>query len=490
MIKPFLTLTSKDFMTGIAPAAHVQGHGLFFKADGVTPLVEAGASQSVNNGLLMPGAAATTVGGSLNGTVWSSAGSTVGGSAYFGTSSGHIFTLTLDTAFGSSLSDAHTVGGGETLTPGMCMFTDASAVEWLIYRNVSHIARNGAGDAYNDTWSAVTADYFGAIYPFQNKVYFGNGAGKVGSIDSAMAVTTTKLTIPAGYSVSAISDDGTYVILAITTNRGGATDIIGSTRILFWDGATTASWLREYTITDPFIYAMKKTPIGIFAFGITGIWQVSIGGVKKVFNRPPGVYTVNGLTSIHYGNAVSFFSDSVIWGGTSGSNYAIKSLGKLDSAYPNACLHPFLSTAGKNITHVNGQLLKGWVFVGDDTPLLKAYPFSGSVAAQTGNIAQTIYLEVPDPIQITRVRVTFGEPLASGDTLGVGIFTDEDTSVFSYGSVSFSSTKTTRSKTFVPATLAATANDHFSLKLTYTAGQVKIKKIEFFGDPAPQRNDI
>jgi hypothetical protein len=487
MEKPFLTHTTKDFLTGIAPSAHAQSGGLFFKADGITALTEAGKDQSTLNGLLTTGSSATTASGSLSGAVISAAISPVG-TTYFGTDANHIHYVSVGAGlpFGGALNDAHTAG--HTLTPGMVYFTDSSANEYLLYRQFDQIGRFDT-TTWTDNWQATTTDYFGAIHEFQNQIFFGNGPGALGRISSAMAVTLTALTLPKGFYTTAISDDGTYPILAITRNKTVDPTLLTDTRILFWDGANTSAWLREYAIPDPLIYKLEKTPIGVFAFGVSGIWQVSLGGVKKVFNRSPGIYTNASVSAsvIHYGNVTSFFSDSVIWGGSSGSNYAVKALGKLDSAYGNAYSHPFLSTASKNITYLNAQLLKGWVFVGDDTPLLKAYPFSTANSAQTGNTAQTVYFEVPTPMQLKKIRITFGVPLASGDSISAAVYTDESSASVSFGTAAYSATKTTRSYTF-NANTPAQVEDAFSLLLTFPAGAVRIKKIEYFGDPVDRRN--
>src|SRR6202000_252361 len=91
-----------------------------------------------------------------------------------------------------------------------------------------------------------------------------------------------------------ISDDGTYLILAITNNQlADTTNPIADTRIIFWDGGNTTTWLREHSIPDPFIFKRLKTPFGSYAYGVTGIWQISIGGVKKIYDRATGIYSVN-----------------------------------------------------------------------------------------------------------------------------------------------------------------------------------------------------
>ena len=279
-----------------------------------------------------------------------------------------------------------------------------------------------------------------------------------------------------------ISDDGIYAVIALTKNIACDPNSMAGSTVIFWDGYSP-SWLREYQIPDPYIYSLEHTPLGVFAYGLTGIWQVFFGAEPvKVFNRSTGIYSLNNTSAaLNYGrNATSHYGNALLWGGSSGSNKTIKTFGKLDGDAPNAYLHPFLSTASKNITLVDGQLLKGYVFVGDDTPLLKAYPFSTANAPATGVTAQTAYFNLPGKTSIKRIDVVFGEPLASGDSVSIGVFKDEDTAVTSFGSATFSADGAIRRK---PLFKQVVAEDQLSLLITYTAGAVKIKALEIYAEP-------
>lgn len=504
MEKPLLSLTTKDFQSGISMmGAHAERGGLFYKADGVTPVFGAGSSQNVNNGLLMAGAGSTAIGyGSAVGNIMSLIPDAeiyfTGGAGFIGTTSSHelIAVQITDTAaptFGA-ISVKRTISG-QTLTPGIVVYRDSGNNRYLFYRQVGQIGRfDPTGPTYADDWNtAANDDYFGAMYVHYllNKVIFGNGPGKVGTIDSSLTVTQSALTFDSQSSVTDISDDGEWVVLAITRNTAADANLFSDSQVLYWDGSKTTGFLKAHTITDPFIYALKKTPIGLFAYGLTGIWQVTIEGVKRVFNHNPGVYTASGVSSVHYGRgAASYFSDALLWGGQSGSGTVrtLKSLGKLDSAALSAYLHPVLLTANVNITAVNAQILKGYVMVADSTPAIKAYPI-GSGTPQTGVSAQTRYFDVSQPVSITHIDVIFGEPLASGDTLDLDVFRDEDNSAVDFGAVSYSATKTTRRYQFKNANAGHLEVDQqLALKLTFTAGAVKIKRVDVFGIPRERTN--
>lgn len=483
MEKPLISITTKDFLTGIAPGAFLNEGQLFYKADGVTPLIEAGTSRSAKNGLLMAGGQGTAVSGSTAGNFISYTTTPIGSSqnaAFFGTASNHILKLVLNSTVSNSITDIHTCSN--TLVQGLEVLATAGGNINLFYFQTAKIGLYDFS-SFNDTWASISTDYIHCTHRYFDSILYGNGT-KIGKIvnDGGTSFTNTAsaLKIPQSMMATDISDDGTYAVIAVTDNVSCDTSTMADTRVLFWDGYSV-SWNFEFPIPDPFIYAVEKTPLGVFAFGVTGIWQLSIKGCKKVFSRATGLYSVNSDSSLLYGRmAASYFGEALMWGGSSGSNNTVKSLGKLQSDAPNAYLHPFLTTANKNITLVAGQVVKGYVLVADDSPALVAYPFT-SPTPQTGVSAQTVYFPVPAKASIKRIEVVFGGPLASGDSLAVSVYKDEDTASVSYGSATFANDGAIRRKQLIPTT-PITVEDQFSLLITFTAGAPKIKTIHVYSD--------
>lgn len=488
MSKPLFKLTTKDFLNGISPSgAHPATGGLFFKADGVTTLFEAGASQSVNNGLLMPGAVGASIAGNLGSNKITCSTNSPGGSAlnyaYFGTDTGHILRLTIDASLSNTFSDLATAGDG--VITSIEAITDTAGGLYVMYFQDTHVGLFSVPyTLVSDTQFTISTGFIHPSHRYFNSILYGNDhrVAQIVSTGAATFTSTNVLTTKPGYIITDISDDSTYAIIAITDNVATDPAVMGDTRILFWDTFST-SWNREYSIPDPFIMALEKTPLGVFAYGVTGIWQVFFGAEpRKVFSHPTGVYTVLTQTALKYGrNACSHYGDALMWGGTSGSNYAVKTFGKLQSDLPTAYLHPFLSTASQNITYVNGQIAKGYVVVGDDGPNLKAYPFSSSGTPNTGVTAQTVYIPLETKTAIERIDLVFGEPLASGDSVSVSVYTDQDTSPISFGpSPSYANDGAIRRK---PTYGSATCEDQVSILLTFTAGAVKIKSVCVYGTP-------
>ncbi len=487
-MKPFLRLTAKDFLTGIGPGAHLGTGGLFFKAAGVTPLFEAGSSLSANNGLLMAGASGTTVGGTLNGNILSSTQFTSSSDtkAYFNASDSHIYSLVLDSAISNSFVDAHTAAN---LRHGLEVYRSSNAGNMLFYFMDTAIGRFNLNATWDDAWTTISTDDVHATHQAFDRIYFGNGIyiGVLSDDGSGLTTSGAGNTAKQAFSIARygnctdISDDGQFLVIATTKNASNDPNMLSGCNILFWDTYSSLA-SRIYSIPDPYIFALEKTARGVFAIGTTGIWQVGYGfEPQKVFSRSTGIYSNQTTSALKYGKgAASSYADALLWGGTSGTSQVVKTFGKLDATAPLSYLQPFLSTPNKNITHVSGQLVKGWVFVGDSTPQVKAYPFSTTNAPQTGVTAQTAYIPVPEKVQVGRIDLIFGEPLTSGDSITAGAFTDEDTTVTAFGTASFASDGATYRKCLYPNT-SVTAEDQLSLYLSYDAGAVKIKAVEVYG---------
>src|SRR3990167_6560395 len=131
-----------------------------------------------------------------------------------------IYKLQIADPITASIAEAFTSAG--TLTGGMVVFQLSTGVKYVFYHRTDYIGRHD-GSSAGDTWQAVTTDYWGAMHVHYglNKIIFGNGRGKLGTIDSAGTVTLSALTFDLSSNCTAISDDGIYAIAAITRNITG-----------------------------------------------------------------------------------------------------------------------------------------------------------------------------------------------------------------------------------------------------------------------------
>jgi hypothetical protein len=100
---------------------------------------------------------------------------------------------------------------------------------------------------------------------------------------------------------------------------------------------------------------------------------------------------------------------------------------------------------------------------------------------ETGVSAQTIYFPLTRKIQIRRIDVIFGEPLASGDSLNIDTKIDEDTAAVDFGSATFAADGAVRRKPIYPIK-GVTVDEQISFVINWVGGAVKIKTIKVYGD--------
>jgi len=502
MEKPFLTIESKDFVTGIAPSAHSEKGGLFYKAKGISPINEPGITESTDNWLLRAGPLASDL--DSGGTVV--VDNAIARAIDYGSSTylylmgdtGHFYQVTA--ALG--VTDLKSGGAISDVANGMVIYP-VGGTKYCYYFQKTQIGRFDLSSTFVDnyvaasggtvTLSGIHSTTMHPTHRFHDRVYWGN-LSSVGSIkdDGTNGVTfsSNDLDIPADSIITAISDDGIYLAIAITDNTSFVGSTLADCRILFWD-TSSDSWQREYRIPDQFIHSLTRQGNTIIAQGKRGIYQVSFdgstsaagGGVKVLASLLTGLTSTSSvqlsgpyLGGIYKQNAYLFAHDS---GGTS-TYSSIGSLGKLSIDAPSAFMEPLIgATANHQFSLIETEFLPGKVIAGLNNKLY-SYTFSGDSAA-TGVNAQTVYFHLPQKIQITRIDVIFGEPLASGDSVSLFVFTDEDTSSQAYGSaITYAAYGAIRRKQVFPNT-SISADQQFSLEIQFNAGTPKIQRIEIYG---------
>ena len=470
MERPILTLTTKDFLTGIAPSAHTENGGLFFSASGVTPVYDPGGTESVENGLLQAGPSPTNIGGAtVVDTIFAADSGVINSVNYaaFLGNDGHIYTLLTN----GTLSDVRTV---TTPRAGVKFWRNG-----FYYWNGATIGRTTDFSSFTD--AAISPTGLGSNIPaphlFYDELYFFHNAGT--RLDKLTATTTVSedvLDFEAGQIGTAISDDGIYLVLAFTFNQQSA-NVFANNRILFWD-TNSSSWQREYIIQDPFIWSMKRVGNVVFCFGQYGIYEVSFnGGVRKLLDRLIGFGTPGDLLS-----GFGFFRADLYnqQGLILGTDETIDTFGKLASDLPFSYMKPFKIPTGVGTpTCVFSRFAVGSVYVATDGDKLYRYDFNNATR-DTSVSFQTIYFPFKQPTQVNRIDVIFGEPLASGDAFDIDTKVDEDTAAVDFDSVSFATHGALRRKEMHGS---VQVNNQLSIIGNFTAGAPKIKAIEVYGQP-------
>lgn len=482
MEKQLFTITSKDFLTGIAPSAHTERGGLFATADGVTPVYNPGGVSDVENGLLQPGPAPTEItGGVVVDTIMAATSgfpSTTQLACFLG-NDGHFYRLLTN----GTLSDLRSGTPITTPRSGLVIWKPtASADSGVLYWQNSQIGLWDGSGSYPTGWTdnkwTGLRNTLHPAHVFQNQVYYGNG-WELGALEDDGAGSTThttnKLRFDGKHLITSISDDGAYLVIALTENQDTA-DINASNKIIFWD---TFSPLqnREHIIRDPFIYNLTRMGNTVIAFGQNGIYQVTFdGGVQKLpysveaFGTPGDVLSGFGTyrADVFNQSALIFANDTTI-----------NSIGQLSPELPGAYFTPFKVPAGGTPSCVFTNFATGSIYVAIDNDKLYRYDFNNATR-ETAVSFRTIYFNVKQKVQINRIDVVFGEPLASGDSFSVALKTDADTSVQSFGSATFTADGAIRRKSLY-GNVSVEADEQIAIEGTFTAGAVKIKSIHVYG---------
>ena len=480
MEKPLLTLSTKDFLTGIAPSAHTERGGLFFTATGVTPVYDPGGTASVENGLLQAGPTATDFTASTVVDVpFASVSGVNGNFLYILGASGHLYSKGLAAA---AVTDERSGTPITSPANGITIWAPAGGTNQVYYWRETTIGKwDGAAypGGFNDTlYSGLTATKLHPVHQFVGNVYYGNYSVVGALLDAGAAAitsTTNVLDIKNSELITALSDDGTYLVIAATSNVSGGNRFARNT-IYFWD-TSASSWQREYEIRDPFIFALKKVGNTLYAIGQYGIYEVSFAGVRKVLSRLVGFGTVADFLAGYGTTRAAVYNHEALLLAT---DTTIDSFGKLSPDLPFAYYKSFKVSSGRP-SLIDTNLDVGRVYVATSTPKLYAFDFN-SATRDTNVSFQTIYIPFKQRTLIHRIDVIFGEPLASGDAFDIDTKVDEDTAAVDFGSASFTSDGAIRRKSMYPDK-KVTVDNQLSIVGNFTGGAAKIKKIEVYGTP-------
>lgn len=491
MEKPILTLSTKDFLTGIAPNAHTERGGLFYTAAGVTPVYDPGGTASVENGLLQPGPAPTNYSGSVvvDNPIASVAGFGNSNTPYlfFLGSSGHFYRKALGSGDVTDLRSGTPISNPAN---GMAIWKPVGGTKYLYYWQTQQIGVWDLSGTYATGWNddGPADDLTGLanttahpVHPFLDRVYFGNDT-KIGALldngASSYSFSLNVLDVKSTERVYALSDDTTFLVAAATDNVNADNRFAVNT-IYFWD-TYSSSWNREYIIRDPFIWALKRIGRSVYAFGQYGIYEVTYdAGPRKLLSRLIGFGTTADLNSGYGANRAAVYNQTALMFATDST---IDTFGPLSPDLPAAYYKSFKVPSGVGTpTLVDALFDVGRVYIGTDGGKIYGYDFNGSTR-ETSVSAQTIYFPIRQKIEITRIDVVFGEPLASGDAMSVQLKTDEDTAVTPTTALTatYSADGAIRRKSVRVAKYFT--ESPLSLVINFTSGAVKIKEVQVFGN--------
>ncbi len=340
-----------------------------------------------------------------------------------------------------------------------------------------------------DEWSSsLNPTAFHPTWFFKGAIYFGN-ANSVGSIYDLNGVITTSysttpggLPLPADMVVTALNDDSNYLIIGLTKGSSSASgDQQSDTRIYFWD-TISPKFNYEWQIPEYSIQGIQKFRDGFIAWGKTSMWY---------FNSSTKPTRINGGAINGPGSSVmssDIYQDGVIWADGEGT---FNTYGKMIPQAPDALFKTFVNNDTNNARYVNAQANFAKIYVGyGGGTSFGFYDLTGAGstiagAGAGGTPIDTIYMDLGDEINVVKADVWLAEPLAAGDpsdSLTVTYKTDEASSEGTFTSnVAFNTYGTAKRIELYPTN--PPISDQLKLLFYFTAGNVKIKKIDLYGEP-------
>lgn len=478
-MKKILSIGQKEITSGLAHGKYLQNTGMWATAQGMNHSIQADnllgliAGCSAPTEIVSASLTAGVVDVPVAATSRVTAAST--GHAYILGASGHFYDLNTSTF---SLSDLRSGTPITNPANGIEIFRPSTGTEYLYYWQQGQIGRWDLAGTYATGWTDnwVTGLNSTSYHPtrtFLDAVFYGN-LNYIGKIyDDGTATTAhngTVLDLPKDYTVTCLADDGQFLVIGATKNKGDAT-LYAETRILFWD-TNSSSWQKEYKLDDPSINAIGKQGNALFAITSRGVYSFNFATEPTMIRQ---LSTQEGV-SYGYPEAVDNISEALIFGND------LTTYGKLHPTYKNGWAKPFFGldqTGGNNntVSMLFSNARFGYLLVGQTTPTL--WYFNTTTNGAPSKQWDTIYFDLGQTWRIQQLDFIIPNGLASGDAVSVSVTGTSGSTACT--AVSYANHGAVYRVKTTPTQSVET--DMLQLNLTMTGGVPAIARIDVWGTP-------
>lgn len=481
-----LTLSTKDWITGISSSSFLQTGILGEDTKGINPV----SNNDDIRGLLAPAGTSTDIAGAaivdepIAYTTDSSAGTTT---SYILGHEGHLYSQ--DTLTPTTTPTDHRSGTPITNPAnGLETFQSVGASNYLYYWQKTQIGQWDMTGSYATGWTdnwvtGLTDSYVHCTHKFDNQIFYGNGDAISRIYDNAGTTANQAdiLDFYADYQCVSIADDGYYLIIAITNQTvSGTPSGIAGNKVLFWDRSNSISWNREWNLSgESAIIAVKRVGARVYCVTTESIWLVSFGTPpQKVADLTTNLrlsyasFTSLGSSGHH---KVTQYKEGIAWAASDRVGF----YGKLAPEAPEA-MHCIVDAAADGdfltITHPN----RSYLYMGSDGEYWYTQP---GVPASTTAQAHTSFIPLNNTYQISRVEFIFGEETASGDSLQVSLAADKETSATLIETITHAKvdaqTDNKRVYNIYPKSFKC---ENLQIQMAFNGGAYKVKTINVYGE--------
>lgn len=423
MSEKILTLSQDALTSGRARGKHDLRGGVWDTAQGMNP----GINDDTYRGLVAMTASPTNLTGSVvedtpiaycidrrNST----------NNLYIMGDAGHFYNVDVNLTVTDLRDGANVIPS--TTSNGMFLFQPrAATVSTLFYMRNSRIGSWDISGTYptgwNDTLVTITDSKIHPVHRLFDTVYWGNKStiGKTYDDGSATpAHDTNVLDFDGREVVTALGDDGRYLIAATAQVTQDSYNTFHSVRLVWWatNSANGSSWEWETLLpNETAVTKIIGTPLGVLAYTERACYQIAIGV------RPKLVYTFDSDESVlfdplnySFSDSAQPFSDGAIVG-KKGTVFA--------RPFPNAespaIYNPIHGHTG-NISLVVPDFKKDTLFFGTDSDRLYSINLAGA-GADSNETWTTRFFDLGAEYHLDRIDVSMPNAIGGSDAMSISV---------------------------------------------------------------------
>jgi hypothetical protein len=421
-MKRILNLDNKVLSTGRGRGPFTEG-GIWDSAPGLNPYLES----DTYRGLMAQTGAPTDKTGSVIADIPVAYAKFESGSSYslyiLGLS-GHLYDINPN----ESITDRRSSTQINAPANGMAIIKPRGGSATLLFARETRIGTWNLAGTYPTGWDdgAYVTGTTTPHRPFHSlfdRVFYGNMT-YVGQFEddgsSGITHTAQALDLEGGDTVTALGDDGQYLIIGTSNVVQESYDSFSLTRILYWD-TNSSSWNWEVTIPNE-SSVRGISPDGRYAIGKRGVYAIRFG-----LNEAELVYSFDddeaiAFDALEYGHvqSVTAWEGGVMFG---------KLATALSSFLPGekpAVFNPLTGVTG-DISLIIPDFLQGKTYVGTRSSKLYSFDMTSAGASDDALTTRSIDLEAKWHIQ--RLDIALPNGIGASDQIDIVVSGDSSASV-------------------------------------------------------------
>lgn len=365
---------------------------------------------------------------------------------------------------------------------GMAIFKPrAASTPTLLYARTARIGTWDLAGAYATGWNDTaynpgTTTPHRPMHPFFDRVYYGNKSSVAEFSDDGTATivhTPNALDLDAQETVTALSDDGRYLIIAAARTVDETYNGASRVRILFWD-TNSDSWDWEATIPNEFsIRGFKRVGDVTYAVGKRGLYTVAFGVAPQLVYPFDSDETI-AFDATNYGHvqSIAAWGDGVIFGKLA------TAFSKFLPGTDRIAYNPLQGFTG-DIGLIVPDFLENKVYVGTRSAKLYSFNMASAGAGAADSSFLTRYFDLKGNYAVKQLRIVL--PNGPTGTISISVAGTDNTNL--PDTIVINSTKYPNKRYLEIPLSKDVTTPHVRVSIAMTAGTPSFSMLELWGEP-------